>query len=324
VFSVEKCVILAHGDGDGVCSAALALGFLKSQCDVSVYFTHPVGLIHDFKEFVSKGSRVVILDIAVNELHAVELAHILEEYASVGAVVYIDHHPLPEDFTVPRRVFWVHNTCCSASELTFKYFHDLGLSWEYSRIALYGAICDYLDETPWVKSELWKWDRRSVFLEAGIISQGLEGAKRDYEFKRAVVEYLARNMLPSQMQELVVRSIKQAELDEKLRIWVKENLKINGQVAYVFNPPGSVGRAANYAKIYGGVKVGVGIEERKDMLVMSLRSSGECDLNTMLRKLSKRLGIYGGGHPSAAGARVPKDIFAKFIEELNRELSGVI
>jgi RecJ-like exonuclease len=47
------------------------------------------------------------------------------------------------------------------------------------------------------------------------------------------------------MSELVARSIKQAELDEKLRLWVKENLKVKGQVAYVLNPPGSVGRAAN-------------------------------------------------------------------------------
>ena len=319
---MEKCVILAHGDGDGVCSAALAAGFLKSQCDVSVYFTHPVGLLHDLREFASRGSRVVIVDIAVNELHASELTCVLEEYASAGDVVYIDHHPLPENFTVPRGVLWVHDTCCSASELTFRYFHELGLNGEYSRVALYGAICDYLDETSWVKSELWKWDRRSVFLEAGIVSQGLEGAKRDYEFKRAVVEHLARNMLPSQMQELVVRSIKQAELDEKLRTWVKENLKITGQVAYVFNPPGSVGRAANYARIYGGVKVGIGVEERKDILVMSLRSSRGCNLDTILRRLSRRLGIHGGGHPLAAGARVPKEIFAKFIDELNIELEN--
>ncbi len=316
---MEKCIILAHGDGDGVCSAALALSFLRSQCDVSVYFTHPAGLLHDLREFTSKGSGVVILDIAVNELHTEEIVKSLEEYASEGLVIYIDHHPLPENFRIPRGVVWVHDTCCSASELTFRYLHEKGLSEEYSRVSLYGAICDYLDETPWVKRELWRWDRRSVFLEAGIVSQGLEGARRDYEFKRAVVEHLARNSLPSQMPELVERSLKQAELDEKLRIWVKGNLMISRQVAYVLNPPGSVGRAANYARIYSGVKVGIGIEERRDVYVMSLRST-ECDLNSILRRLSRKLGIHGGGHPSAAGARVPKALFEVFIEELNNEL----
>jgi len=316
---MEKCVILTHGDGDGVCSAALALSFLRSQCDVSVYFTHPTGLLHDLREFAPRGSSIVILDIAVNELHAEELVKSLEEYASGGLLVYIDHHPLPGNFRTPHGVVWIHDTCCSASELTFRHLHERGLSEEYSRVALYGAICDYLDETPWVRRELWRWDRRAVFLEAGIVSQGLEGARRDYEFKRAVVEHLSRNSLPSQMPELVERSLKQAELDEKLRIWVKENLVISRQVAFVLNPPGSVGRAANYARIYSGVKVGIGVEERGDVYVMSLRST-ECDLNSILRRLSRKLGIHGGGHPSAAGARVPKALFEVFIEELNNEL----
>jgi RecJ-like exonuclease len=119
-----------------------------------------------------------------------------------------------------------------------------------------------------------------VFLEAGIISQGLESSRRDHVFKRAVVEHLARNNLPSQMQELVSRSIKQAEMDEKLRLWVRDNLRINGQVAYVLNPPGSVGRAANYARIYSGVRVGVAGEERGELYIMSLRSGRECDLKS--------------------------------------------
>jgi len=54
---------------------------------------------------------------------------------------------------------------------------------------------------------------------------------------------------------------------------------------------------------------------------MSLRSA-HCDLNAILRRLSKKLGVHGGGHPTAAGARVPKDVFPKFLEELNEELAA--
>jgi single-stranded-DNA-specific exonuclease len=322
VLNLEKCVVLAHGDGDGICSAALASAFLKKSCEVSVHFTHPVGLLQDLKMFASPGNTITIVDIAVDELSATELMQVLEEYAGKGLVIYIDHHPLPESFKVPGKVVWIHDNCCSASELAFRYFREGGLDKEFSRVALYGAISDYLDETPWVKRELWKWDRRSVFLEAGIVCQGLEGAKRDYDFKRAVVEHLAKNMPPSQMLELVTRSIKQAEVDEKLRFWVKENVKVFNQVAYVLNPPGSVGKAANYAKIYSNAEVGIAVEERRDVLVMSLRGRGECDLNTILRKLSKKLGIHGGGHPAAAGARMPKNSFQKFLEELNQELAA--
>jgi len=89
------------------------------------------------------------------------------------------------------------------------------------------------------------------------------------------------------MSELVARSIKQAELDEKLRLWVKENLKVEGQAAYVLSPPDSVGRAANYARIYGGVRVGVAIEERRELYIMSLKSV-DFDLNKALRRISKK------------------------------------
>jgi len=34
-----------------------------------------------------------------------------------------------------------------------------------------------------------------------------------------------------------------------------------------------------------------------------------------------RLGGSGGGHPNAAGARIPKENFRKFLEELNRNLT---
>jgi len=104
------------------------------------------------------------------------------------------------------------------------------------------------------------------------------------------------------------------------RIWVKNNLKIHGKIAYVINPPGSIGRAANYARIYGGVEVGLAIEERRDLYVISLRGSGKHDLNTILRKLSRKLSIHGGGHPFAAGARLPRSLFYLFLVELNKML----
>lgn len=43
-------------------------------------------------------------------------------------------------------------------------------------------------------------------------------------------------------------------------------------------------------------------------------------MNKILRKISKKLGISGGGHPSAAGARVRRDEFSVFLEELGAEL----
>lgn len=319
---MEKCTIVAHGDGDGVSSASLLKAYLESKgCTIEVYFSHPVGLLEDLKAFAQASSEVYIADIAVNELHAQELFALLEEMSKSKKVVYIDHHPLPEDYIRPSGIEWVYSTCCSASELTYHYLSKKNLDPEYARIALYGAIGDYLDETPWVREELMKWDKRSVYLEAGVLVQGLEGARRDYEFKRRVVNHLSKNALPSTMPELVEKSLKQAVEDENLRVWVKHNVVKYSVVAYVVNPPGSLGRAANYARIYGNARVGLALEERKEIYVSSLRGEPGVDLNRILRTLSRKLGISGGGHPSAAGARFKKELLQVFLEELASEVS---
>lgn len=317
-----KWVLFIHGDGDGVASGALTKAFLANQgYSVDVVFTHPVGLLGDLKMFVGDAEGVFIADIALNELQRDEILSVLNNLSENCKVIYIDHHPIPEDIHSQMKITWIHDTCCSASELTFRYLNSLGLDTEYSRVALYGAIGDYLDETSWVKQELYKWDKRAIYLEAGILIQGLEGSRRDYDFKRRVVDHLAQNKLPSIMSELVEKSLKQAIEDENLRVWVKQNVVKYNRIAYVVNPPGSIGRAANYSRIYGGVEVGLAIEDRGNLYVISLRAEPGIDLNKILRKLSKELGINAGGHPQAAGARVNKTVFKVFLDKLNEELS---
>lgn len=316
---LTKWIVFAHGDSDGVASASLAFAFLRGRgLEARVVFTHPAGLLSDLKEFARNNENIIIVDIALSELHFREILDMLDDIGKRSIVVYIDHHPLLDSYKIDSNVEWIHDTCCSASELTYRFFASQGLEVDYSRVALYGAIGDYLDETVWVRRELDRWDKRSVYLEAGLLIQGLEGARRDYEFKRMVVEHLSFNKLPSAMTLLVERALKQAVEDEYLRLWVRQNVKKQGDIAYVINPPGSVGRAANYARIYGESSVGIAVEERKDIYVLSLRGRQGLDLNMALRELSRRIGINGGGHPRAAGARVPRGLFDLFLELLNQ------
>jgi single-stranded-DNA-specific exonuclease len=315
---LSSWVVLTHGDGDGVVSAALTCAYVRAKgLACNVLFTHPVGVVEDLKTFTKQGDNITILDIAIDELRGDELLRVLKTRAESGRVTYIDHHPLPEGFdAVGGGVEFIHDTCCSASELSYRYFSGKGLDPEYGRVALYGAISDYLDETLWVRNELLKWDRRSIYLEAGILTQGLEGSRRDHEFKRKVVAHLSENKLPSMLQDLVSRALNQAIADEKLRLWVKANVHVYGSISYVVDPIGSLGRAANYAMVYGGTLVGIAAESRGDMYVLSLRSREGFDLNQVLRELSRRLNIHGGGHPYAAGARMKKDVFKRFLDEL--------
>lgn len=318
---MPQWVIFTHGDSDGVVSGSIAKAFLERRGDaVNVVFTHPAGLYGDLREFHRPGHNIFISDIALDEISMENIARFLNEVSREARVIYIDHHPLLAKPEFSEGVEFVHDICCSASELAFRYFLERGLDEEYGRVALYGAIGDYLDITPWAREELAKWDKRVIFFEAGVLIQGLEGSKKDHEFKRKVAEVLADNKLPSAYNELVERSVKQSQGDEKLRLWVKANVSVTGSIAYVLDPPGSVGRAANYARIYGKRPVGLAGEIRGDLIIMSLRGAQSIDLNYILRWLSKELGVQGGGHPQAAGCRVKKEQFALFLQELNKAI----
>ncbi len=317
--------ILAHGDSDGVCSAALALASLKDDYNkFNIIFTHPVGLLEDFTS-LARGD-VVIVDVALSEHNIRELKAALNNYRH-GSITYIDHHPKPLSLNLKElHINIIHSITSSASELTFKYYTEFGkLSRDYERIALYGAIGDYLDETPWVKKTLERWDKRQIYFEAGVLIQGLEGSRRMYDFKRHVVEHLSKNKRPSQLGELVVKALVEASNNEMLYEWIKHNVNVEENVAYVIDPPGSLGIAAVYARGVTGREVGIAAERRNDLMVMSLRAGKKSiDLNKFLRQVTAYLGGSGGGHPHAAGCRIPYRSFKKLIEKLNsrlRELS---
>ncbi len=316
-----RWVLLVHGDSDGVCSGALMYGFLRRKnIEPQVYFTHPADLAKDLREFTRNGDNIFIADIALSETHLEEIVEVLRERSRYGEVIYIDHHPEPLEFKpgeIPHTVL-VHDLCCSASELTFRSLEEQGFDQDYSRVALYGAIGDYVDETPWVKKVIEDWDKRAIYYEAGVLIQGLEGSRREYDFKRRVVVLLGRNDLPSNDPELLLRAVVQSRRDEELRLWVRENVQVYGEVAFVSNPHGSVGRAATYARVYGGKPVGLAYERRNNKLVMSLRAVKGIDLNTILRRITREIGGSGGGHASAAGARIEASKFEIFLELLNR------
>ncbi len=310
--------LLVHGDSDGVVCGALAYAALGGG---RIYFTHPAGLAEDLR-VVEPGSNVLIADVALTGKFVEAVIERLRLLASRGQVVYIDHHPLPEGLN-PRVVpgTFIHRLEASASELTYMYFRDR-LPVEGERLALLGAIGDYLDETPWVREALKDWDKRAIYFEAGVLAQGLEGSRRMHDFKRHVVKHLAEWRLPSTLGELLVRALVESVNEEEMRIYVKKNLHILRSVAYVIDPPGSVPRAATYARASAGKPVGVAVERRKGLAIMSLRTNHpKVDLHKILAQLAGRLGGTGGGHPHAAGARVPLGSLEEFLEMLDEEVT---
>lgn len=309
-----KTLILSHGDADGVTAAAIA----KSVLGGEVVFTHPAGLLGDFREFAKGFERVVILDISLDEATLPLLEEELRAFP--GKVIYIDHHPLPPSgaLSAPNLEFFHEEGPCTA-ELVFRFLQP---SWEMSRVALYGAIGDYALVSPWVMRALEKWDIKSLFMQAGVLVLALDGLGRNYQAKRAVVESLARNELPSKIPGLLQLAAEQSAAIEKMRLMLPELVKTTDLLAFVINPPASVGLAAFYAAVITAKPVGVSVEEKKGMYVGSVRTRDpRINLNSALREIAVKVGGSGGGHPFAAGFRIPTEKLSNFLLLLEEAIS---
>ena len=191
-----------------------------------------------------------------------------------------------------------------------------------NRVAIYGAIGDYADNTPFIQGLLRDWDKRTLYFEAGILIQGLERNRRDNELRFEIVELLSKNRLPSSSGELLGNALAQTHEEERALAKIEETVKRIGEVAYVWDIEASVSKAATYARALTEASVGIAGETLNGMVDMSLRTArDDIDLNAILRIIAPRFGGTGGGHPKAAGARIPINSFERFVEALNYSIN---
>jgi Single-stranded DNA-specific exonuclease len=74
--------VLAHGDADGVCSAAVVKAALAGEYEtVRVYFTRPVDLVKDFEAFAE--GDVYIVDVAIDEKTTEEVRRAFRSYGGL-------------------------------------------------------------------------------------------------------------------------------------------------------------------------------------------------------------------------------------------------
>ena len=310
--------VFAHGDSDGICSGAVALA---TNLKAHIFFTNPYGLLEDLKA-AEDADEVIICDIALSDAHIDQTLRRFSRISERGSLTYIDHHPLPETVSIdemPGRI--VHNPDSSTSELAYSHYKSK-LDSFLARVAIFGAIGDYQDNTPTIQHLLKRMDKRTLFFESGILVQSIEGQKRNYELKKDIIFNLAQNKPPSAQNGLVELAVKATQREETAIQELLTYVRIDGQIAYVSNFPFSLGKTAIYAAGLTDTLVGIACEDWKNVLDMSLRtSSHEIDLNTLLRRIVPKLGGSGGGHRAAAGARIPKNKFKTFMKELNKNLA---
>lgn len=316
--------IFTHGDADGICAASL---LLAKYPEAGIWITHPVGLLKDLKEFDAE--EVFICDIAISEKDKEELFQEFDRIRRRGSLVYIDHHPLPlgvmsGDLPCTKVI---RDTTKSTSELTYRLLKE-EIPKEMNRPALFGAISDYCDETEFVSNELDVYDKRTIYLEAGLLSQCLGESKGDYDFKKGIIRELSLIKTPSEIEGVVDRALNATKKEWRLHEYVKQNVVLRNGVAVIKDVPTGVSstKAAKFAIGVTGSSIGVSTVSRDDHVDISVRKRRgfPLDLNYVLRTIAVRLNGSGGGHPSAGGARVPRDKLDQFIEALGREISSLI
>jgi RecJ-like exonuclease len=271
----------------------------------------------------AESDTVIVCDISLPENKLTQVLDRFSELSEKGSLTYIDHHPLPETVLIddiPGKV--VYNSLSSTSELAYSFFQDR-LDPLHARKAIYGAIADYLDNTPLIQILLRRWDKRTLYLETGILVQGVESLGRNDEFRRRIANNLANNSPPSRDEELVRMAIQYTRREWEVVSELKGQTKVEGRIAYTLNFPFSLGKTATYLSGIRGILVGIAGEKRRENIDMSLRTCDEnIDLNALLRKIAPEMGGSGGGHPMAAGARVPEKNFEKLLRELNANLES--
>ncbi|MGB9928699.1 MAG: DHHA1 domain-containing protein [Methanosarcina sp.] len=311
----EKTLILTHGDSDGICSGAIAK---TAYPEAYVYFTSPVSLLEKL-ELIEDVETLIICDIAIDERYCSELYSTLKKFAEECELFYIDHHPLPE--SCKGEAWLYHDTKACSSELTYRTFQGR-LDRDMRRVAIYGAIGDFWDESPYVKKWIRDWDRRGLYYQAGTLVQAILYKGKDYDFKRRLLEPLSKDIIPSNIPELPELARASAINEEKIRVFVKENVKILENSAYIVNTNNSISKAAIYAASYGQKDVGIAAEfrEKKNSYDLSIRSRGDVDINKILRLLAPKFGGSGGGHPLASGARIPENCLEAFLRAFDKKL----
>jgi RecJ-like exonuclease len=320
---MPETTILTHADPDGICAGAIAL---TARPGSGVFFTRPTSLLQDLRETASR--NIVIADIALTKQDAPRVLAALRKRSQSGRVMYFDHHSIPP--TVARRdlarsvtsLFHARNS--SASELVYRHFME-SIPRERVWLAIYGAIGDYSDETPFVRERMLNWDRRAIYFETSAICMGIKSDQfSGYDSKRRVVRALSRGLNPSQVPGLVKVASDAVNREFELYEVIKHKAQSLGGIGFVRDVPsfGFRGPSALFAATVSDSRIGVCAHTRERYIDITMRTRDySVRLNLLADRAAESVGGSGGGHPGAAGAKIPLGTFTRFLRELDRLLT---
>lgn len=312
-------VCISHGDLDGITSGAIGLlAFPGSE----FYFSRPSKIHKDLYRIAKdRPESVLISDIAVNLKQFDNILRAIGRFPKKTRLIWIDHHPISssQKKRLASKLEFVHEVGPCAAELVYRRFHE-GLPEHALRLALYGAIGDYCDETPFARTHLDNYDKRTLYLEAGLLVQALQ----EIDYRRESKDLLRKLSLgiePSSMNDIVSLAMKATRIENEIFRYVQKHARKQGPIGYVLDIPigGYRGKSAKFAAYVTDSRIGISARSTDDDEIdMSIRRRGKkVDLNRALNSVLADLpDAHGGGHPAAAGASVNRSDFPTFLQRL--------
>jgi nanoRNase/pAp phosphatase (c-di-AMP/oligoRNAs hydrolase) len=315
-----KSFCISHRkDVDGLGSASLVVAATGADFVLSEYDD----IIANLAKVPPDAERFFLCDIGTDNADAGEFTELMKGLAKRCKVTYIDHH-LISQATVNKLkragVKVVHNEEECASILTYQ-----TLLKELPRgshmMALYGAVTDYMDNSPFATKLMEKSDRHLVLLEASMLSFALGRKAGEEGFSEMVVGELAKLKRPHEIDGVPSLAVEQLQENTALEMVVKDEGKLKGRLAYMVTTEYSTGNVAKLLIGAFGVPVGIAMKEKNGgWYEVSLRSTSECrvHLGRLISKLSAQLGGSGGGHRKAAGCRIPVAMADRMVDAVAR------
>jgi len=315
-----RTLILTHADIDGMCAGALALARFP---EARVFFTKPVSLYADLED--SEAERIIICDMAINRKNAPDIVSLLKRKRA--EITYFDHHPIPETTSLDelrrsaKKFVWSDKLC--ASELVYDYFKK-ELPPERAWLALYGAIGDFTEEGSAAQAIMRNWDKHEVYFEVCSMIMAIKMKRFDtYDAKRGIVSSLARGRNPASIDGLVESAAEAVGREIELYHQAKEMAMLIGRIGYMKDLPsfGFRGPAALFSATVTNSPVGMYMARRKNIVDVTIRKRVPgLALNKLAEYASEQVGGSGGGHPQAAGCRIPMGMENAFLEAANEWL----
>lgn len=324
--------IIAHGDADGICSAALIKTIYPGAL---VLFSNAAQLhkvIKDIEKRIITLDILFIVDVAISHKTGKYVLERLKKAKKKYDIFYYDNHILPEFIEDKSLKEYVHKylsrKSSSSSAIVFQELYESKV--EYLRIyhyqallGAYGAISDYAKDCEFLKAMLDLYDESNTYYQAFLLKQASRIIVDD-SLKRAIVDKLSVGILPSEIFE-VVEAARMASREVDVAVnFIQTHAKKIGKLGIILEcPVASMGHNAYIAATMTDSRIGVAVRRQggKTYFVLRKRHDEKIHLGLLASKVGSELDCDGGGEEATAGITIEDTAISGVLDLLNKYLN---